>query len=136
MSENEEREQRLHDAKMDRLAKEKANRDETLAEIARLKASNAELLAACEALPDFDTDNADAADYKDNAGAFARAMELAKAAIAKARGSNLVIPGEGDDAACESCHGYGYFNDSGDATPDRRGRKCLDCTGTGIAHDK
>jgi hypothetical protein len=51
---------------------------------ARLIAAAPDLLAACEALPlgcQFD----DAADFKDNAGAFLRAMELARNAIAKAR---------------------------------------------------
>lgn len=45
-----------------------------------------DLLAACKALPDFDTDNADACDYKDNASKFATAMRLARAAITKAKG--------------------------------------------------
>lgn len=38
---------------------------------------------------------------------------------------------EKDPAECPSCHGYGYFKDNGDATTDRRCRKCLDCSGTG-----
>ena len=42
------------------------------------------LLAACEALPTFSTDDADAADYKDHASGFADAMRLARVALAKA----------------------------------------------------
>lgn len=42
------------------------------------------LLEACKALPDFDLDNPDAADFKDNAKHFMRAMRLARSAIASA----------------------------------------------------
>lgn len=47
--------------------------------------AHADLLAACEALP-LDREFMDASDYKDNAARFDRAMELARAAIAKAKG--------------------------------------------------
>lgn len=45
-----------------------------------------DLLAACEALPDFDIESPDACDFKDHALAFMTAMRLARAAIAKATG--------------------------------------------------
>lgn len=32
---------------------------------------------------------------------------------------------------CASCRGYGHFDEDGKPSIDRRGRKCLDCTGTG-----
>lgn len=54
--------------------------------IVRACNSHYELLAACEALPDFDIENPDAADFKDNAASFMRAMKLARSAIAKAKG--------------------------------------------------
>jgi len=52
----------------------------------RLIAAAPELLAACKALP-LDCEFEDAADFKDNARAFLRAMEFARSAIAKAEGS-------------------------------------------------
>lgn len=39
------------------------------------------LFRACRALPDFNIDDPDAADFKDNAEAFMTAMRLAKKAI-------------------------------------------------------
>jgi hypothetical protein len=54
---------------------------------AKIMTAAAELLAACEALPDFDIDSPDAADFKDNACAFMQAMLLARAAIAKTKGA-------------------------------------------------
>ena len=38
-----------------------------------------------------------------------------------------------EDAAreCQSCLGYGHFDDDGNPTEDERCRKCLDCGGTG-----
>ena len=35
------------------------------------------------------------------------------------------------EAECPSCRGYGYFREDGRPTVDKRGRKCLDCAGTG-----
>lgn len=62
---------------------------ETTAEVAdrivRAVNAYADLLAVCEALP-LDREFEDAADYKDNAARFDRAMRLARAAIAKAKG--------------------------------------------------
>jgi hypothetical protein len=52
---------------------------------AGLFAAALDLLAACEALP-LDCEFEDAADYKDNASRFDRAMRLARPAIAKAKG--------------------------------------------------
>lgn len=52
---------------------------------ARLIAAAPSLLAACEALP-LDCDFTDAADFKDNSSRFFEAMDLARQAIAKARG--------------------------------------------------
>ncbi len=72
---------------------------------------------------------------KDVASAAEHAYALADAMLAE-REKKMVTPGEGDDAACESCLGYGYFDDAGNATVDKRGRKCTDCTGTGIATPK
>lgn len=54
---------------------------------AALIAAAPDLLAACEALPDFDLERPDAADFTDHAADFMRAMRLARAAIAKARGT-------------------------------------------------
>ena len=51
---------------------------------ARLIAAAPDLLAACKALPDFDTEAPDAAEFVDHAADFVRAMELARAAIRKA----------------------------------------------------
>jgi DnaJ-class molecular chaperone len=36
-----------------------------------------------------------------------------------------------DYQECPSCRGYGYFDEDGEPTTDRRGRKCLDCGGEG-----
>lgn len=33
---------------------------------------------------------------------------------------------------CESCRGYGYFDQDSEPTIDKRGRKCSDCQGTGL----
>jgi hypothetical protein len=52
---------------------------------ARLIAAALDLLAACEALP-LDREFEDAADFKDNASRLLRAMDLARAAITKAKG--------------------------------------------------
>lgn len=38
---------------------------------------------------------------------------------------------EGFKRACPSCTGYGYFDENGQPTIDKRGRKCGDCTGEG-----
>lgn len=57
-------------------------------EDARLWAAAPELLAACEALPTFDLVTPDAADFKDHARDFIRAMRMARAAIAKAKGES------------------------------------------------
>ncbi len=51
--------------------------------IVRAVNAHADLLAACKALP-LDCDFTDAADFKDNSRRFLSAMELARAAIAKA----------------------------------------------------
>lgn len=32
---------------------------------------------------------------------------------------------------CESCNGYGHFDENGDQSLDNRDRKCSDCRGTG-----
>jgi hypothetical protein len=54
--------------------------------IRELRAINADLLAALEILPlDYQFD--DAADFKDHAAIFLRAMDAARAAIAKAKGT-------------------------------------------------
>ena len=51
---------------------------------ARLIAAAPDLLEACKALPDFDLESPDAADFVDHSSSFARAMILAREAIAKA----------------------------------------------------
>lgn len=33
---------------------------------------------------------------------------------------------------CGSCFGYGHFDEDGEPTENRNGRKCLDCRGTGV----
>ena len=55
---------------------------------ANLLTAAPELLAACEAMPDFDIESPDAADFKDHASEFVRAMKLSRIAIAKAKGGN------------------------------------------------
>jgi hypothetical protein len=55
---------------------------ELVDEVAALRARVTELLGVCRALP-LDCEFTDAADFKDHAGAFTGAMELARAAIAK-----------------------------------------------------
>lgn len=57
---------------------------EAVNQIAKLMFAAPDLLAACEALP-LSCKFEDAADYKDNAMAFDRAMQLARAAISKAK---------------------------------------------------
>ena len=52
---------------------------------AKLLAAAPDLLGACQSLP-LDCSFEDAADFKDNSQAFMRAMDLARAAIAKATG--------------------------------------------------
>lgn len=37
---------------------------------------------------------------------------------------------------CPACMGYGYFDENDNPSLDKRGRKCLDCTGTGIVQAK
>ena len=38
---------------------------------------------------------------------------------------------EPDPIECPACMGYGYFDEDENPSNDRRGRKCLDCSGTG-----
>lgn len=55
---------------------------EAFVELEDDRETNAKLIAACRALPTFDLDNPDAADFKDNAGKFMTAMRLAREALA------------------------------------------------------
>jgi hypothetical protein len=42
-----------------------------------------------------------------------------------------LVFGEEEAIDCRSCLGLGHFNDEGQASSDRRDRKCTDCRGTG-----
>lgn len=53
---------------------------------------------------------------------------------AKAATVQEVIAGA-KEKDCPSCYGLGHFNDEGQASSDRRDRKCTDCSGTGSVPD-
>lgn len=59
----------------------------------------------------------------------ARECRLEAEGIRKDLGEH--VPPDAPGEECRSCRGYGHFDSSSEPTSDRRGRKCLDCTGTG-----